>query len=190
MKRTKAIGNELDLLRGEMLNLSSVRHDPNDTEGKLHRETQEEWWGRKGGVILVRLENLRRAAVGLSSELVGREFALGIEDRVRVLLARMISEWIPMLRPGDWTEAESVALNDIDRELDTVARILREAAMPTDLIGKVAAAEIVGCSDKTIARRVKDGDLMDYAGKVSKAEVQAKKHQLSERVPRAKSNKK
>lgn len=130
MKQSTALGNALDNLRGEMKYLSGLRHDPNDTEGKLYRETDAEWWGRKGGVMLVQLENLRRAAEGLASELAGRvDNPAGLEHRIRTLLSRLRDEWLPMFRPGDWSADESARLNAIYDELGAVATIMRE--LPT-----------------------------------------------------------
>ena len=67
------------------------------------------------------------------------------------------------------------------------ARQAIEAATPQDLISQESAAELLGCSDRTIRRRIEEGALTAYGPdrQLSEAEVVEKKLQLFKRKPRS-----
>lgn len=110
----------------------------------------------------------------------------GLADEV-AYIARNVDRIVRL--EDDWFSASASAMRWL-MEHRKPKKKQRKPGIPTDLITQVQAADDLGCSERTIQRRIDDGTVRGYGPKgkrkVSQGEVEAKASQILERQPRKK----
>lgn len=124
--QVEIVANELNWLRGAMIVLANLKHDPT---GQTKPVTDPDWWGTKRGVYVVRLAKARQAAVGIHRDLNSSfEHSGRIETDVRILIDDLLSKWVPMLEPGRWDIEKSRQVRALYERVEECAKLLRNAS--------------------------------------------------------------